>query len=72
MVAARVGGTPEVVADAVAGELVDVREPAAFAACIQHMLDNRRDRSAVRRYAEGFGWEATSQAQLDIFQGLAA
>jgi hypothetical protein len=26
----------------------------------------------VRRYAEGFGWDATSRAQLELFGRLAA
>ena len=71
VVAAQVGGVPEVVADPVAGALVPQREPAAFAAAVEGLLARGRDRAAVRRYAEGFSWEATSRAQIDLFRGLA-
>jgi len=71
VIATRVWGTPEVVADERAGLLIDQREPNTLAAAILRLLERSPDRAAVRRYAEGFGWEQTTQAQLDLFRQLA-
>ncbi len=67
VVATRIWGTPEVVADPVAGRLVDTRDGASFAREIVAMLSSPTDRAAVRRYAEGFSWKATTDAQLALF-----
>jgi teichuronic acid biosynthesis glycosyltransferase TuaC len=72
VVASNVWGTPEVVADADAGCLVDERTGAAFAAAIAHLLASPPARAATRRYAEGFGWEATSEGQLACFRDVVA
>jgi len=71
VVATRIWGTPEVVAGPAAGVLVDERSAAALAAGVQRLLAAPPDRAAVRRYAEGFGWGATSQGQLELFSRLA-
>ena len=71
VVATNIWGTPEVVADAVAGELVECRDAASLAAGVLRLLERMPAPSAVRRYAEGFGWAATSQAQVDVFRHLA-
>lgn len=70
--ASNVWGTPEVVADAVAGCLVDERTGTAFAAAIARLLASPPDRAATRRYAERFGWEATSEGQLALFREVLA
>ena len=70
VLATKVGGTPEIVADEGVGRLVDERSPLAFAAQAKHMLDYRTDRARVRKYAEGFGWEATTFAQINLFSKL--
>ncbi len=69
--ATRVWGTPEVVADPVAGELIARRDAASIAEAVGALLARRPPREAVRRYAEGFGWEHTSQAQVALFERLA-
>jgi len=71
VLATRIWGTPEVVADDSVGLLVDRREGDALAAAAVQLLDHPRDRAHVRRYAEGFGWEWTSKAQLSLFERLA-
>ena len=71
VVATRIWGTPEVVAHADVGSLVDRRESGALAESVLQLLAEPRDRSAVRRYAEGFSWHGTSQAQLSLFQHMA-
>lgn len=70
VVATNIWGTPEVVADASIGRLVDERSGSALALAIADALDARLDRGGVRRYAEGFGWDATSEAQLTLFRQL--
>ena len=75
VVATNIWGTPEVVAKPVAGVLVDERSGAALAAGVQQLLAARPAPEAVRAYAEGFGWEETSRAQVALFRrlsGLAA
>lgn len=70
VVATRVGGSAEVLTDPSVGLLIDQREPALMANAIRQFLDNPPDRVAVRRYAERFSWDATTQAQLDLFQRI--
>ena len=71
VVATRIWGTPEVVANDVAGRLVDQRDPEHFAAQIQALLIARPDRHGVRAYAENFSWQATTEAQLTLFRRIA-
>ncbi len=68
VVATRVWGTPEVVTQPCAGELVPERTPAAIAEAVLGLLARQPTRAAVRTYAEGFSWAATTQAQLDLFE----
>lgn len=71
VVATRIWGTPEVVADARVGLLVDRLGSDTLADSVLQLLATPRDRAQVRRYAEGFGWEGTSRAQMDLFRHLA-
>lgn len=70
VIASKIASTPEIVRDAIAGELFEPREPAELAAAIRRRLDRPSDSSAVRRYAEQFGWDATTRAQLNLFQSV--
>ncbi|MCB1771463.1 MAG: glycosyltransferase, partial [Candidatus Competibacteraceae bacterium] len=70
VVATRIWGTPEVVQEPVAGRLVADRSAGAFAQAIRGLLADRPDRAAVRRYAEGFSWEATTQGQIALFDKI--
>lgn len=72
VVATRIWGTPEVVQNASVGALVAEREAGAFAQAIVGLLAQRPDRVAVRRYAEDFGWQPTTEAQARLFERLAA
>ena len=72
VVATRIWGTPEVVTDERVGLLVDHRNAEAIAAAVSRLLAHPPDRSQVRSYAEGYSWESTSQAQLELFNRLAA
>jgi glycosyltransferase involved in cell wall biosynthesis len=71
VVATRIWGTPEVVTPESGGVLFEPREGAALAAGVEQLLRQAPQRAAVRRYAEGFSWQQTTQAQLDLFNRLA-
>jgi glycosyltransferase involved in cell wall biosynthesis len=70
VVASDIWGTPEVVARPEAGRLVAERNGAAFAAAITGLLAAGTDRAAVRGYAEGFSWQATTDGQLALFRRI--
>lgn len=71
VVAARIWGTPEVVANDVAGRLVDDRDGTAFSKAIAGLLADYPDRAQVRAYAEQFSWQSTTDAQLGLFRQIA-
>lgn len=70
VVASRIWGTPEVVADPVAGVLMPERSAAGVAEGVKTLLRQMPDRAATRRYAERFSWDATTDGQLRLFQGI--
>jgi teichuronic acid biosynthesis glycosyltransferase TuaC len=70
VVATDIWGTPEVVAAPEAGRLVGQRTGAAFAAAIEALQAAGIDRTATRRYAERFSWQATTTGQLDLFHAI--
>jgi glycosyltransferase involved in cell wall biosynthesis len=67
VIASRVGGTQEVVAAPEAGVLMTERTPEALAQAVRRLFARPPERGATRRYAEGFGWEATTAGQLELF-----
>jgi len=71
VLATAIWGTPEVVASPDAGALVADRTAHALAEGAMQLLGRLPARSAVRDYAEGFGWSATSEAQVKLFNQLA-
>jgi glycosyltransferase involved in cell wall biosynthesis len=52
VVATRVGGVPEIIEDGVHGLLVDPRDPAALAAAVQRLLDDRDAAAAMAERAQ--------------------
>ncbi len=68
VVAAAVGGCPEVVAAPEAGTLVAERTPAALAAACLALLATPPDRAATRRYAERFGWADPIAEQIELME----
>jgi glycosyltransferase involved in cell wall biosynthesis len=60
----------EIVADSVAGRVVESREPAAFACAVGELLASPPGPAAVRRYAERFGWEEVARAQVDLYRAV--
>jgi len=67
VVATRIWGTPEVVANDSVGRLVDQRDGRAFEKAIVSLLSAYPDRMLVRAYAENFSWQSTTEAQLALF-----
>lgn len=67
VVASKVWGTPEVVAHADAGLLMEQRSAHSIAKAVRALLAAPPSRQATRRYAEGFSWDATTAGQLDLF-----
>jgi teichuronic acid biosynthesis glycosyltransferase TuaC len=67
VVATDAGGTPEVITTPLVGELVYERNAIVVARAIDGLLARAPDREAIRRYAEGFSWDATTKGQLDLF-----
>lgn len=70
VVATDVGGSGEVLGDAGVGLLVPDRAPATMAERIDALLAAGIDHRHVRAYAEGFGWDHTTQAQLALFRRI--
>jgi len=67
VVASNVGGSPEVVAAPEAGVMMAERTPEALAQAVRRLFAHGPDRGATRDYAEGFGWGATTEGQLELF-----
>ena len=70
VVATRIWGTPEVVAEDAVGLLVAQRDAPSLAEGVLQLLAAPRDRGYVRQYAERFGWAPTTQAQVALFERL--
>lgn len=68
VVASRIPGNDEVVAERSAGLIVDANTPDGFADGVRALWADAPDRGAVRRYAEGFSWDATSEGQVTVFE----
>jgi glycosyltransferase involved in cell wall biosynthesis len=70
VVASNIWGTPEVVAAPEAGRLMADLSTDGVAGAVRSLLDAPPDRRATRRYAERFGWDATTAGQVAIFNRL--
>jgi D-inositol-3-phosphate glycosyltransferase len=76
VVAARVGGLSTAVSDGVTGVLVDGHDPADYASAIHPLLTDPEAREAMShkavRHAEGFGWDATAERTLAVYEDAIA
>ena len=72
VVAARVGGRPTAVADGVSGQLVDGHDPRVWALVLCDLLLDTPRRQAYARgaieHAASFGWDATAEATVEVYQ----
>ncbi len=76
VVASRVGGLAEIVADGETGLLVDKEDPAALARAVAHLLEDpgtaeRMGQAARRRAQELFGLDGVVDAYAGLYQKLA-
>ena len=72
VVASNVWGTPEVVAAPEAGVLMPERTPEGLVRALGQLRAAYPEHAATRRYAENFGWQPTTQGQIDLFQSIMA
>jgi len=70
VVATGICGTPEVVASAEAGVLMDERTPEALARAVRRLFASYPERAATRRYAERFSWDDTTRGQVELFRRI--
>lgn len=70
VVASAVGGTPEVVASPDAGMLMRRYSSDGIAEAVRTLRASAPDRTATRRYAEGFSWDFTTRGQIDLFHKI--
>jgi glycosyltransferase involved in cell wall biosynthesis len=71
VVATPVWGTPEIVAEPVAGRLSDDRSVDALVRAIGDLLADPPARSATRRYAERFSRQTAGDLQLGVYRKAA-
>ncbi len=72
VLASAIPGTTEVVTSPAAGRLLASRDADSLVAAWVDVSAAGIDRAAVRRYAEGYSWAPTTQAQIDLFQSVIA
>ena len=65
-------GAREAVAAPEAGLVLAETNPAAIAAGVRAVCATATDRAATRRYAEAFGWDATTEGQIALFRRVIA
>lgn len=70
VVATKVNGTPEVVANHTAGRLAEKRDVEHLKKAYDQLMANYPNRDDVRRYAEKFSWSETTDAQISLFSML--
>lgn len=70
VVATNIWGTPDVVSTADAGLLMRSRSAPALAEAVTALFAACPERARVRRHAEGFSWEQTTQDQLRLFRTI--
>ena len=72
VIATDVGGVPEIVTSTDAGAVVKERSVPALARAVRELFARPRERAATRRFAEQFGWDATTKGQLQLFRQVLA
>jgi teichuronic acid biosynthesis glycosyltransferase TuaC len=72
VIATNIWGTPEVVSTPDAGVLMPQRSGPGLAQAWASLFANYPQRAATRAHAETFSWDATTQGQLKLFNGLIA
>lgn len=68
VVASNVWGTPEVVASPAAGVLLPSRDAKGIAQAVTALREKLPQRAETCAYAEQFGWQPTTDGQIEIFR----
>jgi glycosyltransferase involved in cell wall biosynthesis len=63
---------PEIVTSKEAGAVVKERSAPSVARAVRELFANPPERAATRRFAEQFGWGATTKGQLQLFRQVLA
>ncbi|WP_082536629.1 MULTISPECIES: glycosyltransferase family 4 protein [unclassified Roseateles] len=71
VIATAVGGIPEIVKMPFTGRVVEERSARSLAEAAKALWQSPSSRDAVRGYAQGFGWQATTEGQLTLFGDMA-
>ena len=72
VVASNVWGTPEVVATAEAGVLMQERTSRGVVQAVNHLRAHYPEHAATRAYAERFSWDDTTRGQIALFRQVLA
>ena len=72
VIATEVGGVPEIVTSMNGGIVVKERSAPALARAVRELFARPPERAATRRFAEQFGWGATTRGQLQLFRQVLA
>ena len=70
VIATNVGGVPEIVTTLTAGRIMKSRTSLELAKSFSDLMSSYPSQSDVRLFAEEFGWNATSLAQIALFRGI--
>jgi glycosyltransferase involved in cell wall biosynthesis len=70
VIASNIWGNPEVLASPLAGRLMHQRNPAGIVDAVTTLFATPIDRVAIRRYAEQFSWDKTTEGQLTLFHEI--
>ena len=70
VVATDVGAVREILCDESLGRVVQTQDEAEVAAAISAVLADATDPLVRRAFAERFSWDAVSQAQIGLFEGV--
>ncbi|MBL8286381.1 MAG: glycosyltransferase family 4 protein [Rubrivivax sp.] len=68
VVAARVGGVPEILSRPFLGAIIDSTASAEYARAVREVLARAEPADKLRAYALEMGWQGTSEAQVRLFR----
>jgi teichuronic acid biosynthesis glycosyltransferase TuaC len=70
VIATNVGGVPEIITTLTAGRIMEARTSTALAKSFLELMPSHSSQGEIRRFAETFGWNAISQAQIKLFDSI--
>ena len=70
VVVSDIPGMSEIVKSPAVGRLVTERTPRGFAHSVRQIVHEAPSPITIRRYAEDFGWAATTEGQLTLFRSI--